>query len=207
MTDREPDLDALLRSDAQVWREQVDSARPDIVPTPVRKRSASPYVAGLIAAVLVAGLAVLVVSLRPDHKGTIAAGGPVSSAAPAGSSAIPNPLPSVSATVDPGGTMSAPTPVLGHVPGAAYCPTDGSSAYGSGFSVSFAGNRSGSATIEAAAAKFPPRDAQWTVVARDDRAALLTYGSQFLHVIRLPDGTWAVDSGGNCGGADATIAR
>jgi hypothetical protein len=203
MTDREPDLDAQLRADAQVWRDQVDAARPDIDTTPRRKRSATPYVAGLIAAALVAGLAVLVVSLRPNHNGTTVAGGAVSTAAPVGSSAIPNPLPSVSATTNPSAS-GPPTPVFGRVPGAAYCPTGGA---GSGFGVSFAQDATGSPTLEGAAAKFPPHDAQWTVVARSDSAALLTAGSHFLHVIKLPDGTWAVDSGGDCGGGNATIQR
>ena len=203
MTDRDPDLDARLRSDAQAWRDQVDAARPDLGTTPVRKRSATPYAAGLIAAGLVVALAVLVVSLRPDDKGTVEAGGPVSTAAPAGSSAIPNPLPSVSA--GPRTPVSAPRP--GQVPAVAYCPANGSSDSGSGFGVSFPDGGRGAPTIEAAAANYPPKGARWTVVAQSDQAALLTYGSHYLHVIRLPRGGWAVDSGGNCGGADATITR
>jgi hypothetical protein len=205
MTDREPDLDALLRSDAQAWRDQVDAARPDLGTTPVRRRSPSRhYVAGLIAAALVVGLAVLVVSLRPGDKATIRAGGSVSTEA-SGSSAIPDPLPSVSETSDPDAPVSAPAPGPGRVPEVAYCPAGGSGGSASGFGVSFAQGEKGSPTIEAAAAKFPPKDAQWAVVAQDDQAALLTYASHYLHLIRLPGGGWAVDSGGDCGGADATV--
>ena len=209
MADREPDLDALLHADGQSWRDQVDAARPDFVTTPVRRGpSTRHYVAGLVAAALVVGLAVLVVSLRPDGRGTIRAGAPVTSGSTTGSSAIPNPLPRVSASTAPSEPVSAPPPAAGRVPQVAYCPTTpGGSNTGSGFGVSVAQGASGEPSIEAAAAKYPPKDAQWTIVAQNDHAALLTYASHFLHLVRLPDGTWVVDSGGDCGGADATVVR
>jgi hypothetical protein len=47
----------------------------------------------------------------------------------------------------------------------------------------------------------------WRIAAQNDNAALLLYESHFLHVVRLADGTWAVDSGGDCGGAVATVVK
>jgi hypothetical protein len=162
MTDREPDLDALLRSDARAWRDQVDAARPDLVTTPTRRRTVGPYVAGLVAAAL---------------------------------------------SEDPDAPVSAPAIRAGQVPAVAYCPTDGTGGAASGFAVSFAEGFAGAPTIEAAAAKFPPKNVQWTLAAQNGRAALLTYASHYLHLIRLSGGGWAVDSGGDCGGATATITR
>src|SRR5689334_7990897 len=183
MTDREPDLDALLRSDARAWRDQVDAASPDLVPTPTHRRTAAPYVAGLVAAALVVGLAVLVMNLRPDDKGRIEAGGPGSSGATSAGSAIPNPVPTGSE--DPGAPVSAPAIRAGQVPPVAYCPTEGTGGVASGFGVSFAEGFAGAPTVEAAAAKFPPKHVQWTVAAQNGRAALLTYASHYLHLIRL----------------------
>jgi hypothetical protein len=106
----------------------------------------------------------------------------------------------------------APTPVstlpyLRRVPQRAVCSTNGNRAYGSGFSFSLTREAHAAPTIEAAAARFPPKHVHWTVAAHDTKSALLLYRTHFLHVVRVPAGGWAVDSGGDCGGVEATVGR
>jgi hypothetical protein len=200
------DLDRELRTDGQAWRDQVDAVRPVLSPA----RSRTPvYLAGLAAAAVVVALAVVVLVLRhPSHhaNGRIAAGREQASSAPS-RAASPGPVGSTTAlpTTVP---TTAPAPVR-HVPQRAVCPTSGGgdTAYGSGFSVSFAAGGKGEPTIQAAAAKYPPKNVDWSILAEDRNSALLVHASHYLHVVRLPGGGWAVDSGGSCGGATATVAK
>lgn len=194
------DLENDLRSDAAAWREQVDAARPAVAPGPARSRTRA-YLAGIAAAAVVVAVAVVALVLRhpsDDTQGPIAAGGDHATTRP--SSTAPR-------VTRPAARGPVPVPTRGHVPQAAKCPTSGSSSYGSGFAVSFAAGAKGAPTIEAAAAKFPPKNVQWAIARRSRTEALLLYRSRYLHVVRLPGGGWAVDSGGGCGGADATVAK
>ena len=93
------------------------------------------------------------------------------------------------------------------MPQRAICPTNGDRAYGSGFSFALTREAHAAPTIEAAAARYPPKHVHWTVVAQDSNSALLLYRSHFLHVVRVPAGGWAVDSGGDCGNAAATVPK
>jgi hypothetical protein len=55
-------------------------------------------------------------------------------------------------------------------------------------------------------AKFGPRDiGAWHIAARNARAALALSGPRYLHVTRLRDRTWFVDSGGKCGSGRAVL--
>ncbi|HEY8301498.1 MAG TPA: hypothetical protein VIG48_06350 [Jatrophihabitans sp.] len=183
-----PDLEDELRADGAAWREQVDRSRPELSPRPARNRT---WIGGLVAAALVLGLAVVVLALRHTDSpgGHVAAGD-----APAlKGSDRPVPVRTL--------------PYLRRVPQQATCPSSGNRAYGSGMSFSLTRRTKAAPTIAAAAEAFPPKYVHWTIAARNSTSALLLYRAHYLHVVRLPGGGWAVDSGGSCGGADATVAR
>lgn len=185
-------LEALLRDDAQRWRTEVDAVAPDFDhPPALRRRRITPYAAALVAAALVIGVAVLVVTLRPNGSRPGAEAG--------GSGAGRSPV------------AIAPLSAAGRVPQQARCPTStGAYSSGMGFGVSRAAARTGKATLAEAvrAAGFGPHDpAAWHVLASNRHATLLASGPNYLHVIRLADGSWFVDSGGSCGSGHAFIAR
>ena len=189
-----PDLEDDLRADGAAWRAQVDGVRPELAPrhAPSRRRSHA-VLGGLVAAALVLGLTVVVLALRrTDSTDAHRIAGADRAAPTRTASSSPyhvNTLPYVT-----------------HVPRQAVCPTGAGRAYGSGFH--FLLDRSkGASTIAAAAAKYPPKNVQWTVAAHNAQSALLLYRSHFLHVVRVPGGGWAVDSGGDCGGVDAILAK
>ncbi len=185
-----PDLEDDLRADGAAWREQVDGVRPDLAPRAVPTRTRA-WVGGLVAAALVVGLAVVVLVLRDPQS-------------PSGHSAAGADRAAPRVTVSGG---PCPSPPCAMCRSGAICPTNGNRAYGSGFSFSLTRKANAAPTIQAAAAKFPPRNVHWTVAAQDASSALLLYRSHFLHLVRLPAGGWAVDSGGDCGNTDATVAR
>jgi hypothetical protein len=182
MTD---DLDTELRSDADLWREQVDGLRPEFTPAPevvsiARPRRVSPYLSGLVAAALVLGAVVLVLALRNT----------TTSGTPAAGQASP----------------PVATTRHGKVPAQAKCVNN--SGGGSGFGAMIAPGATGSRTIAQAVrvAKYGPRNiAAWHIAVENHHAALLLSGSRYLHVKRLHDGSWFVDSGGKCGSGTATL--
>lgn len=76
-----------------------------------------------------------------------------------------------------------------------------------GFALSLAVNRGGASTPESAALRFvgegsPPGygspSTDWIRETQSARAVLLRADDVWLHVVRLRDATWAVDSGGHC---------
>jgi hypothetical protein len=184
--DMTEDLDTELRSDAALWREQVDGLRPDFAPAPAQqRRRMTPVLAGLAAAAVVLGATVLVLVLRHNAGST----------------------PRTQAGIAPG---PAPTAVSKHVPHSAQCapPPGGGSSSQTGFSRLLAPNATGSPTIGGAvrAARFGPRTmTSWHLAARNDHAALVLSGPRYLHVRRLRDRTWYVDGGGKCGSGRAVL--
>jgi len=74
----------------------------------------------------------------------------------------------------------------------------------SGFALDFAADTSGQATPEDALEAFLQQGTAdvpgsgWRRVGTDDGGVRLRSGSASLHVTRLPDGTWIVDSGSTC---------
>jgi hypothetical protein len=194
------DLEKDLRADGRAWREQVDAVRPDVAPTPGRPR-ARVYLAGLAAAAVVVALAVVVLVLRHPSSssgGHIAAGAEQASSASVASSS-------------PASVGTSPLPTIGpapvrRVPQQADCPLGSS---GSGFAASIAANAHGYPSPEAAAehSGYGNPHAPWQVADRDQKAALLLQRWVYLHAIRLPDGSWLIDTGGTCGGGNATVAK
>jgi hypothetical protein len=141
----------------------------------------TPVLAGLAAAAVVLGATVLVLMLREN-------GG----SAPRTETGI--------------GTGPAPTAVSKHVPESARCSDDSHGQMG--FGVSLAPGATGSRTIAQAVrtAKFGPRDiSAWHIAARNTHDAFLLSGPRYLHVTRLHDHTWFVDSGGKCGAGIAVL--
>ena len=182
------DLDTELRSDAALWREQVDGLRPDFTVAPAatstrRPHRLTPYVGGLAAAAVVLAATVLVLMLRRDHGST-----------------------STTEAGNPG--SSAPASVSTHVPHQARCSdTSGGQ---SGFGASLAPGATGSRTLAQAVrvAKYGPRKiSAWHIAARNAHAVLLLSGPRYLHVIRVSDGTWFVDGGGRCGSGKAILPK
>ncbi len=179
------EIDAELRSDATLWREQVDGLRPDFAAAPtMQRRRMTPLLAGLAAAAVVLGATVLVLMLRHN------------AASPPGTQAGI-------------ATGPAPSAVPTRVPSQAQCTYANPGAnHGTGFEAARPPGLTGTRTLAEAvrAAKFGPRDiGAWHIAARNARAALLLGGSRYLHVERLHDGTWFVDSGGRCINGTATL--
>ena len=182
MTD---DLDTELRSDAILWREQVDGLRPNSAPAPtLQRRRMTPVLAGLAAAAVVLGATVLVLMLRHNAGST----------------------PRIQAGI---ATGPAPSAVSTHVPNQAQCTyTKPGANHGTGFEAARPPGVTGTRTLAEAvrAAKYGPRDiGAWHIAARNARAVLLLSGPRYLHIERLRDGSWFVDSGGSCINGTATL--
>lgn len=179
------DLDTELRTDAAFWREQVDGLRPEFTtaPTPPHRRFA-PVLAGLAAAAVVLAATVVILMLRNNGS----------------------PAPRTQAGIGPGPT---PTAVSTHVPSQAQCTYSNPGAnHGTGFEAARPPGVTGKPTLAEAvrAAKYGPRDiSAWHIAARNARAVLLLSGSRYLHIERLHDATWFVDSGGSCVNGTAVL--
>ena len=173
------DLDTELRTDAVLWREQIDGLRPDLTATRARPaRRIAPLLGGLAAAAVVLAAAILVMLLRHDGPTRhIQAGNPAPVA-----------------------------PTVRKVPTSARCsdPTAGQSNFGASLAIGATGSHTVAGAVRAA--KFGPRDiTRWHVAARNTHAELLLSGPRFMHVTRLGDHTWFVDTGGKCTGGTAIL--
>lgn len=207
MSDVEKELrEDELREDGRAWREQVGAPRTDLTPRPARSRTRV-YLGGLAAAAVVVALAVVVLALRHPSQHT---DGRVAAGREQGSTAVRTPGAPTSFPSRPGWGPPPPPPPpqhhLVHVPQHVKCPTGSA---GMGFAASIAGDAHGYSSPQAAAdhSGYGNPHAAWQVVARDHDSALLQQPSVYLHVIRLKDGSWLVDSGGSCGDANPSAPR